>query len=577
MTDKYQIVENLSILYELSLAAGSSLDIKENYEHFIKVLMARKNLSASSYLIKKKIDGKSLYVALGNIPENFAKERLEVSRLNELFVDKPFVAFNLEAPGYSKMESLINYPKGHYLIYKLGDNALLILGRLSHPFEDYEGRQLTKVIQKFGLFMDGLFLREKISEQKEQRKKVEKRLVERKAIFEALIYNSFNGIDIIELNNDKSDINEGVLVIRNEQMSYLINNKEKPLPSPFNLLNVSAEFQPNGRKSEELARSHLDELIKNKHSEYEWQIEHPLGFKVDLQILEQLVIINNKKILIRIYQNITDRKQKEEIINGHINALNQKNEELQKYINSNLQLENFAYIASHDLKAPLRTVSSFAELLSESSHSKLSEKEQRFLKIILNSSNQMQKLVDDLLIYSRINAQAIRLEQIQVKDYLFQIINEIQHEIDDKKAIISVDCGDTEIFADEIKLRQVFQNLITNAIKFQKEDKTPKIEISLSESLYDWRFKISDNGIGIQQKYQDKIFSLFSRLHPYEEFKGTGMGLAICKKIIQQHNGRIWVESNDGGSTFYFTISKSLNLQQKAIKSKLTPSEIAHF
>lgn len=577
MKDKYQIVENLSTLYELSLATGSSLDIRENYEHFMKVLMARKNLSATSYLLLNETKNHKFFRTLGSIPDNFTKAQIDYDIVDKIIGSEQYAEINNESRHYHEMENLVNEPQGNYLMYRLGENALLILGRLSHPFEDFEPRQLLKVIMKFGLFMDGLFMRERISEEKEHRLEVEKRLLERNTILETLIYNSFNGIDIIEINSEQPDINEGSLIIRNDQMAFLINEKNKPLPSPFNLLNVSADHQPEGVLSEELARKHYEELIKNKHNEYDWQIKDTLGFKVDLKVIEQLIKLNNKHIIIRIYQNITDRKNQEEIINGHIIALNQKNEELQKYINSNLQLENFAYIASHDLKAPLRTVSSFAELLTESCKSKLTEKEKRFLKIILNSSNQMLNLVDDLLIYSRINAQAIRLAKIQIDKYLFQIINEIQHEIDDRKAVIELNVGQVEILADEIKLRQVFQNLITNAIKFQKEDLTPRIQVSLSETIYEWMFVISDNGIGIQAKYQDKIFSLFSRLHPYEEFKGTGMGLAICKKIVQQHNGRIWVESSNEGSSFFFTISKSLQLQQKAIKTKLTPSEIAHF
>lgn len=260
----------------------------------------------------------------------------------------------------------------------------------------------------------------------------------------------------------------------------------------------------------------------------------------------ELEHLNNQKIL----------KQKAETIENQLEELNQKNQKLEKYIESNMQLENFAYIASHDLKAPIRTIISFSQLLERNLKNKLDEDAKEYLDFVISASRNMRDLIDDLLAYSKINSQPIRRDIFTIGDILMAITTEIQTTIHEKNAIINWNCA-YEINADMIKMKQVFQNLITNAIKFQKPDIQPIINILCEENTDSWQFCVKDNGIGIKADYHERVFDLFQKIHNKSEFEGTGLGLAICKKIVNQHGGKIWIESTLGeGTTFHFTIAK---------------------
>jgi len=264
--------------------------------------------------------------------------------------------------------------------------------------------------------------------------------------------------------------------------------------------------------------------------------------------------------LIMIFNDITEKFDQAKIIQQQIKDLNAKNEELKKYIDSNLQLENFAYIASHDLKAPIRSVISFAQLLADSAEDKFSEKENKFLEIIKDSSNHMRELIDDLLIFSRVNTTNTVFVEVDVEDLINSILADLQTEIMKYDAVIETSSLPKTIVADKTKIRQVFQNLIANAMKFQEEGMQPSVKIYASESNKFWKFEITDNGIGIDPKHIDKIFLLFQKLHSKDKYEGSGMGLAISKKVVEQHSGNIFARNNeDRGCTIGFTISKTLH------------------
>jgi signal transduction histidine kinase len=261
----------------------------------------------------------------------------------------------------------------------------------------------------------------------------------------------------------------------------------------------------------------------------------------------ELEHLNNQQIL----------KEKAKTIAENLEELNQKNQKLEKYIESNMQLENFAYIASHDLKAPIRTIISFSQLLKRNLKGKLNEDGEEYLDFIISASRNMKDLIEDLLSYSKINSQPIQKESIVIENILMAISAEIRTIIHKKNAIINWNCSLIEISGDLIKLKQVFQNLITNGIKFHKSNVPPIINITCKEKPNHWQFSVEDNGIGIKPDYFERIFMLFQKVHLKNEYEGTGLGLAICKKIITQHKGEIWVESIVGeGTSFHFTIAK---------------------
>lgn len=262
-----------------------------------------------------------------------------------------------------------------------------------------------------------------------------------------------------------------------------------------------------------------------------------------------------------IVQDITTQQHQEEIIRKALKALNEKNEDLKKYIDSNMQLENFAYMASHDLKAPIRTIVSFTQLLKRSLNDRLQENEQEYLQYISTGANSMKNLIEDLLTYSRVNTNNHQLEEVLLPRILESIRADLQTALEDSEANIKVKNIPDSIQADSTMMRQLFQNLLENAIKFRRPGVAPKIEIGCTSTEDHWNFYIRDNGIGISPEFQEKIFLLFRKLHSSSQYEGTGIGLALCKKIVEQHGGKIWVDDQyEGGTCFQFTLRKQLVL-----------------
>lgn len=324
---------------------------------------------------------------------------------------------------------------------------------------------------------------------------------------------------------------------------------------------------------------YLDEIYPNNKTIQLWKGKSYMGYPLinkEGEIIGHFAFINNEPIknitalqdVMELYvswasselvhlQNQRQLEEKATVIENQLDDLNQKNQELERYIESNMQLENFAYIASHDLQAPIRTIISFSQLLQRNLKGKLDEDGKEFLDFIVSASRNMKALIEDLLLYSRINNQDLNYQELKVDDILFAISAEIQSSVQEKNAIIEWDNVNQTVTGDLIKLKQLFQNLITNAMKFQRPNIQPIIKISGADKGSHWQFSIQDNGIGIEEEYFDRIFSLFQKIHGKEDFEGTGLGLAICKKIVEQHQGKIWLESEvNKGTTFYFTIKK---------------------
>lgn len=258
-----------------------------------------------------------------------------------------------------------------------------------------------------------------------------------------------------------------------------------------------------------------------------------------------------------VVRNVTDQKKAQEQLQAKLQELDVKNRQLQKYIDSNMQLENFAYIASHDLREPLRTMANFAQLLSRKYEKVLDAPAKEYVNFIVNGSRNMNQLIEDLLAYSRVNTDEHVVEPVALKRMVFQVLHELNNFISQNRATIHYDNIPETISGNRTKLKQLFQNLISNAIKFHRPDVAPVVHIEAENLNSHWKFAVRDNGIGIEEDYYDKIFLLFKKLHNKKQFQGTGIGLALCKKIVEQHHGSIWLESVPGeGTTFYFTIRK---------------------
>jgi PAS domain S-box-containing protein len=232
--------------------------------------------------------------------------------------------------------------------------------------------------------------------------------------------------------------------------------------------------------------------------------------------------------------------------------VNERTAELKK-INS--ELEQFAYVASHDLQEPLRTITNYVKLFQNKYKEKIDEDSDIYLNFITEATARMQTLIRDLLEYSRIGHDK-NISEIDCNKLMQDITNDLNQAIKDSGAEIKSE--QLPVIHGYSDLKSLFQNLIMNAIKFQKKDSKPVITITAQGTKKEWLFAVKDNGIGIEKIYQDKIFIIFQKLHTQREYPGTGIGLAQCKKIVELHGGKIWVESEAGqGSTFYFTIPKT--------------------
>ena len=245
----------------------------------------------------------------------------------------------------------------------------------------------------------------------------------------------------------------------------------------------------------------------------------------------------------KVTRDLTDKMLAAEAVQQHLHELQLKNKEL----------EQFVYIASHDLQEPLLTVSSFVELLKEEYGHLYDEEGQLYMRYINEATYRMRNLIKDLLDYSHIGREK-GIEQVDVNELIANIVDDLDQRFEITGAKINFNNLPT-VTAYATELRQLFQNLTTNALKFHRKDTPPVIEISAEPYKRGWKFYIKDNGIGIEPQYYEKIFLIFQRLHNRDDFVGNGIGLANCKKIAVMHNGDISVESVSGeGSVFSFTI-----------------------
>jgi light-regulated signal transduction histidine kinase (bacteriophytochrome) len=225
---------------------------------------------------------------------------------------------------------------------------------------------------------------------------------------------------------------------------------------------------------------------------------------------------------------------------------------------SNRELEQFAYISAHDLQEPLRQVRSYVQLVRERYGEKFDGKGAQCMGFIYEGADRMSALVTGLLAYSQIGGRNRKREKVAGESALITAMGELKALIDQTGAHITYDRLPT-LHADNMQLVQLFENLVGNAIKFRRDGISPEIHIGCRQDSGNWLFWIKDNGIGIDPQHHEKVFLIFQRLHGLGKYAGTGIGLAICRKIVEQHGGRMWLESKAGeGATFYFTLQEDL-------------------
>jgi PAS domain S-box-containing protein len=246
-------------------------------------------------------------------------------------------------------------------------------------------------------------------------------------------------------------------------------------------------------------------------------------------------------------RDITERKKSEEHLVKTVGELKRSNDELQQ----------FAYVSSHDLQEPLRMVTSYTQLLAGRYKGRLDSDADEFIAFAVDGCNRMQGLIQDLLAYSRVGTNGKSLCEVSAENALKEALANLRATIDQSGGVVTHDALPA-VKTDETLLTQVFQNLVGNAVKYHGAA-VPHVHVSATKNGgHEWTFSVRDNGLGIDPQYFERIFVLFQRLHGRDEFEGTGIGLAICKKILERLGGRIWVESQPGkGSTFYFALPET--------------------
>jgi PAS domain S-box-containing protein len=250
------------------------------------------------------------------------------------------------------------------------------------------------------------------------------------------------------------------------------------------------------------------------------------------------------------------RKNEEEIRRLNATLEQRVLERTEALLQSNEELQQFAYIASHDLQEPLRTVSIFAQLLAKRYQGRMGGDADQFIRYIVESSDRMERLIHDLLDFSRVDARGSdHFVRMGCDEALNDAVSNLHSLIEENQAVVTMGRLPV-VLGDPVQLTRLFQNLLVNSIRYRSE-KAPRVHIAAEPREGDWLFSVKDNGIGIEPQYAEKVFGIFKCLQPRDKYPGNGMGLAICRKIVTRHEGRIWVESELGeGATFYFTLPR---------------------
>ncbi len=338
---------------------------------------------------------------------------------------------------------------------------------------------------------------------------------------------------------------------------YRFNNEtyEKWFGKPAKEYLGKAVREVVGEKAYAVLRPHLERSLQDGvTADFETFLDYPRSSRwVHCMYVPDRAEDGTVRGVVALIDDITTRKRHEEELKQHSESLARANAEL---IASNTELSQFAHVSSHDLKEPLRMVKAYTQLLAQRFDGKLEAEDQQYMAFITEGAARMEALINDLLAYAAVGKVEHSFERVDLNALVDDVVHDLSATIREKNATVSFEKLPT-IYGSRNELVQVFQNLIGNGIKFNTSPR-PEVRVGVKSENGNWVVSITDNGIGLDPAFASQIFVIFQRLHSRSEYPGTGIGLAICKKVIERHGGKIWVESAPGtGSRFLFTLPKA--------------------
>lgn len=425
-------------------------------------------------------------------------------------------------PAVAKKKGL---PEGHFPLLRHlsipifdGEKIVAVLG-VGNKEEPYDADDIRQLI----LYMRSTW-------EMVKRKRVETLLFEAEQRYRTIFSESPDGILLLDVETGKAfEFNE----VAHLQLGY---TREE-----FAGLTVS-DYE--AREQPEEIQAHIETIKRVGRDDFETLHRTKSGEIRNVAVSAQIMTLGERQYLYVIFRDITELRQAQEGLKHYAQSLERSNKEL----------EHFAYVASHDLQEPLRKIGSFTELLARKYQGRLDEKADIYMGYIVDGAQRMQILINDLLAFSRVTTKGSGFEPVDCNALLARVQRDLELALKESGARISVANLPT-VMADAVQLGQVFQNLITNAIKYRAAGQPPEIGVAAVARDGEWLFSVQDRGIGINPQHFERVFQLFQRLHTREEYSGTGIGLALCKRIVERHGGKIWLESEAGkGSTFFFTV-----------------------
>ena len=427
-------------------------------------------------------------------------------------------------PNLAKKKGL---PEGHFPLLRHlslpifdGEKIVAVLG-VGNKEEPYDADDIRQLI----LYMRSTW-------EMVKRKRVETLLFEAEQRYRTIFNESPDGILLFDVETGKAfEFNE----VAHRQLGY---TREE-----FADLTVS-DYEARERPEE--TKAHIEAIKRLGRDDFETEHRTKSGEIRNVAVSAQVLALGEHQYLYTIFRDITELRQAQERLKQYADSLQRSNKEL----------EHFAYVASHDLQEPLRKIGSFTELLARKYQGRLDEKADSYIRYIIDGAQRMQILINDLLAFSRITTKGNEFSPVDCNALLARVQQDLELVLKESGAHLSVAELPT-LIADAGQLGQVFQNLIGNAVKYCAAGQTPEIAVEVVERDGDWLFSVRDNGIGMEPQHFERVFQLFQRLHTREEYSGTGIGLALCKRIVERHGGKIWLESAAGqGSTFFFTVPR---------------------